>query len=393
MTTPIIITLCVTLLIAYAFDLTSKRTRIPSVILLMALGFGLRQATEALGIVVPDLAPFLPFFGTVGLILIVMEGALELEVDRSKLPFIAITGIAALLPLAALSFGLAAVFASVAGVPMWTALANAIPLAVISSAVAIPSAQAFSRQNKEFVVYESSLSDIIGVIAFNFVTLNDNFTYGSVMEFVLEFIVMIVLSFAASIGLAALLGRIQHRVKYLPITVAVVLIYAIAKEYHLPALIFILMFGLFLGNLDRIRGLPRLRFLALGSLEAETERFHEMAGEVTFLIRALFFLLFGFVITPAEVLDVPSLAWTAGIVAGIFALRAITLLVLRQPLRPLLFIAPRGLITILLFLSLSADHVVPMMGRPLIIQVIIACALVMMIGTMSTARERGTAVD
>jgi hypothetical protein len=213
------------------------------------------------------------------------------------------------------------------------------------------------------------------------------------MEFVLEFIVMIVLSFAASIGLAALLGRIQHRVKYLPITVAVVLIYAIAKEYHLPALIFILMFGLFLGNLDRIRGLPRLRFLALGSLEAETERFHEMAGEVTFLIRALFFLLFGFVITPAEVLDVPSLAWTAGIVAGIFALRAITLLVLRQPLRPLLFIAPRGLITILLFLSLSADHVVPMMGRPLIIQVIIACALVMMIGTMSTARERGTAVD
>jgi hypothetical protein len=276
---------------------------------------------------------------------------------------------------------------------MWTALANAIPLAVISSAVAIPSAQAFSRQNKEFVVYESSLSDIIGVIAFNFVTLNDNFTYGSVMEFVLEFIVMIVLSFAASIGLAALLGRIQHRVKYLPITVAVVLIYAIAKEYHLPALIFILMFGLFLGNLDRIRGLPRLRFLALGSLEAETERFHEMAGEVTFLIRALFFLLFGFVITPAEVLDVPSLAWTAGIVAGIFALRAITLLVLRQPLRPLLFIAPRGLITILLFLSLSADHVVPMMGRPLIIQVIIACALVMMIGTMSTARERGTAVD
>ncbi len=393
MTTPIIITLCVTLLIAYVFDLTSKRTRIPSVILLMALGFGLRQATEALGIVVPDLAPFLPFFGMVGLVLIVLEGALELEVDRSKLPFIGSTGIAALVPLVAMSVGLAAVLSAVTGVSMWVALANAIPLAVISSAVAIPSAQAFPQRQREFVVYESSLSDIIGVIAFNFVTLNDNFTYGSVMEFVLEFAVMIVLSFAASIGLAALLGRIQHRVKYLPITVAVILIYAVAKEYHLPALIFILMFGLFLGNLERIRGLPRLRFLALGSLEAETERFHEMASEVTFLIRALFFLLFGFVITPAEILDVSSMLWTVGIVTGIFAVRAATLALLRQPIRPLLFIAPRGLITILLFLSLPADRILPVMGRPLIIQVIVVCALVMMIGTMSSTRDRGTVVD
>ncbi len=395
MTTPIIITLCVAILIAYVFDLTAKRTRVPSVILLMALGFAIRQATSVLGISVPDLAPFLPFFGTVGLILIVMEGSLELEVDRSKLPFIGITMVAALVPLAVFSFGWAAVFASATGAPLWTALANAIPLAVISSAVAIPTAAAFSSRSREFVVYESSLSDIIGVIAFNFVTLNDNLSYGSVFEFFAELTTMLVLSFAASIALAALLGRIRHHVKYLPITVAVVLIYAVAKEFHLPALIFILIFGLFLGNLERIRGLPRLRFLELDSLEAETGRFHEMAREVTFLIRALFFLLFGFVIQPAELLDLTSLVWTLGIVASIYALRAITLLVLRQPLRPLLFVAPRGLITILLFLSIPAHQILPIANRSLVIQVIIACALVMMIGAVTAPSEAkdGTAID
>lgn len=43
MTIAIIITLCILLLLAYVFDLTSSKTKVPSVILLLLLGFAMRQ--------------------------------------------------------------------------------------------------------------------------------------------------------------------------------------------------------------------------------------------------------------------------------------------------------------------------------------------------------------
>ncbi|MDP1624069.1 MAG: hypothetical protein Q8M08_17225, partial [Bacteroidales bacterium] len=84
MTTTIIITFCILLLIAYVFDLTSSKTRIPSAILLLLLGWGVRQVTSFLGIQIPDISSILPGLGTIGLILIVLEGSLELELNKSK---------------------------------------------------------------------------------------------------------------------------------------------------------------------------------------------------------------------------------------------------------------------------------------------------------------------
>src|SRR6187549_1213029 len=110
MSTAIIITLCVLVLIAYAFDLTSSKTKIPSVILLLLLGWVLRQLTTYLNINLPDLSPALPILGTVGLILIVLEGSLELELNKSKSILIAKSFLTALIPLVLLAVGLAFVF-------------------------------------------------------------------------------------------------------------------------------------------------------------------------------------------------------------------------------------------------------------------------------------------
>ena len=84
MTTSIIIIICVLLLLAYAFDVTAAKTKIPSIILLLVLGYGMKQASIALNISVPDLSPILPILGTVGLILIVLEGSLELELNKKQ---------------------------------------------------------------------------------------------------------------------------------------------------------------------------------------------------------------------------------------------------------------------------------------------------------------------
>lgn len=389
MTNAIIITLCILLLIAYVFDLTASKTRIPSVILLLLLGFVVRELADILQVSLPDLTPVLPVLGTIGLILIVLEGSLELEFNASKTLLIKRSVTVALLPMLALAFGLAWVLQQVGGYSFKDSLTNAIPLCVISSAIAIPSVKSLGQHSKEFVIYESSLSDILGVLLFNFVALNEFITLYTVGGFVMQLLVITAVSFVATIGLSLLLSRIDHHIKFAPIILLVILIYAVSKIYHLPGLIFILLFGLFLGNLDELQHVKWIHRLNPVALNKEVHKFREITSEAAFLIRALFFLLFGYLIETAELLNTETLVWAAGIVAAIFLLRAIQLRLSGLPLKPLLFIAPRGLITILLFLSITPASSIPLVNRSLIIQVIILSALVMMFGLMTTqTKER-----
>ena len=85
MTTTIIIIFCSLLLIAYIFNITSTKTKIPSVILLLLMGWGLKKATTIVGVQVPNLESILPVLATMGLVLIVLEGALELKLNNRNL--------------------------------------------------------------------------------------------------------------------------------------------------------------------------------------------------------------------------------------------------------------------------------------------------------------------
>lgn len=383
MTTAIIVTLCTVLLIAYAFDLTAAKTRIPSVILLLITGYVARRISESFDIHIPDLNPLVPVFGTVGLILIVLEGALELELDRSKLPLIGKSLVVALLPMLLFAFGLAWALSSFTGINLRTCLINAIPLAVISSAIAIPTTKKLPAAQKEFVIYESSLSDILGVLLFNFVSMNESYGLGSIGHFGLEMVLIAVISFVATAGLALMMRSINHHIKFAPIILIIILIYAISKEYHLPALLFILLFGIALGNLDELKHLRWVRFLQPERLNADVHKFRELTVEATFIIRALFFLIFGYSIQSSELVNLETLAWSAGIVAAIFGLRALFLALVKLPIVPLLFIAPRGLITILLFLGIPNSQRMLLVDRSMLIQVIVLSALVMMFGMMT----------
>jgi len=383
MTAAIIITICVLLLLAYVFDLTSHRTKIPSVILLLFLGWGARQLSSVFGSGIPDLTPLLPILGTIGLILIVLEGSLELELNRSKIPLIKKAVLIALLPIFTLTF-LCAFFFSLSGEYSFRiCLLNAIPLCVISSAIAISSAKHLPDSTREFVTYESSLSDIFGVLLFNFVALNETLSIASVGHFSLQLILIIIVSFIATIALSYLLNRIDHHIKFAPIILLVILIYEISKAYHLPSLVFILLFGLFIGNLDELKRIKWIEKLKPEELNEEVRKFKDLIIEATFLVRAVFFLLFGYLIETSELLDLATLAWSVGLVTVIFLVRFIILKLSRIPLKPALFIAPRGLITILLFFAIDPSLHIFSVNRSLIIQVIILSALVMMAGMIS----------
>jgi len=382
MTTAIIITICLLILAAYIFDITSSKTKIPSVILLLLMGWGVRQLSISTGLFIPNLTPVLPILGTIGLILIVLEGSLELQLNGSKLGSVKESFMVALIPMLVLAFGTTAAFVYWGGTPFKNTLLNVIPLCVISSAIAIPSVKNLATTQREFIIYESSLSDILGVVFFNFVAFNETFGVGSLTQFVGQLLAIILISFVATGALSYLLSKIDHHIKFAPIILLIILIYNVSKIYHLPALIFILIFGLFLGNLDEIKRFGWIEKLKPSVLDREVAKFKEIVVEATFVIRVLFFLLFGYLMETAEILNPDTFVWAVGIVAGIFIIRAVVLKMYRIPLSPLVYVAPRGLITILLFLSIPTTQLIPLINKSLIIQIIILTALIMMAGLM-----------
>lgn len=384
----IIITICTLLLLAYIFTISSSKTKIPSVILLLILGWVVKQASDVFHIVIPDLNPLLPILGSVGLVLIVLEGSLELKLNKEKLPFVRKTLITAIVPLIITAFVIAFAFSYILEVEFKDGLINAIPLCIISSAIAISSVGHLNSFNKEFAIYESSLSDIIGVLFFNFIVLNSVIDFNSVMHFGLQILLMMLISFVATAFLAFLLSKIDHHVKFAPIALLIILIFAVSEIYHLPALIFIMFFGLIMENFDELERFDWIKKLKPKQLDKEVQKFKELITEAAFLIRSLFFLLFGFLMKTEDILNPETLEIALGIIILIYLIRALQLKYFKVKLMPLLFIAPRGLITILLFLSIPEVNRIPFVSKALIIQVIVLSALFMMVGLIFNKQEK-----
>ena len=168
-TLDILFVLPLLIIFSYLFDAFARRTKFPSVILLMLTGIMIRFFISFTSY---DNFSFLdnliPVLGTIGLILIVLEGAIELEITVEKLPLIFKGFSSALIILLANIFALQFLFKNIFSMEEYSSVLFAIPLAIISSAVAIPSASSLIKRDQEFVIYESTFSDILGIMIFNY---------------------------------------------------------------------------------------------------------------------------------------------------------------------------------------------------------------------------------
>lgn len=388
MSTEIIIIFCTLLLISYVFDLTSSTTKIPTVIFLIALGWGVQQAAVFSNIAIPDLSNMLPLVGTIGLILIVLEGTLELELTKNSIPLVKKSFWMSFIPFILTASFISFAFYYWGGYDLKSSIINSIPFCIISSAIAIPSVKNWTKTNKVFIIYESSLSDIIGVIIFNFIALNHDFGIETFTYFLFELLIILLISFVSTIVLSFILSRLKHHIKYGPILIFIILIYTISKIFHLPALVFIVIFGVFIGNIDKFNNNKLMRFLNTENLSHEVKQFKDIVVEATFLIRSLFFLLFGFLIEFNDVINLKTLNWSIGIVLTIIVVRVIMLFILRLKVFPLMFISPRGLITILLFYTIEKQYKIGLVNESLIIQVILLSVVFMMIGVLFTKNKK-----
>ena len=106
------------------------------------------------------------------------------------------------------------------------------------------------------------------------------------------------------------------------------------------------------------------------------------------MVRSFFFTLFGFSFETKEIINLETLGFAALIFSMIVIVRIIILKISRLPILPLVFVAPRGLITILLFFAIPVAYSIPLVNKSLIIQVIILTVIFMMIGLIVTGGKK-----
>ncbi len=378
-----LLTFCLIILVSYVFEVTGKYSKIPSVILLMITGLALRSITTYYELKIPDLSILLPIMGTLGLILIVLEGSLDLTINAEKKGLIIKSFSSATLLFLSFVMLFSALLYYQFNFSLRISLLNAIPFAIISSAVAIPSSVHLGDNDREFIVYESSISDIIGILFFDFILFNQLPVSAGIMVFSFEVIATIIFSVFISAGLAYMLHKIAHHVKYVIILTSVILLFVLAKLIHWPSLIVVLIFGLILNNNQFFQTKFIKKRIDFHEFNISLKAFKQFTGELTFVVRSFFFLIFGFYTPIADLINLQNLIISTSICLCIFLLRGIFFkIIIHKPLIPLFYFAPRGLITILLFLSIPNDLMLPFVNEGLITQTIFITILVMTFGNM-----------
>ena len=396
-TPSVLIALALVVIVSYLFNLVSRATRIPSVLMLLGMGLAVRALSEGpLQGRIPDVQPLLEVLGSIGLIMIVLEAALDLELVRENRKMIwgslnltlAEMGVSTVFVAAVLHYGLGAGWAP--------AIVYALPLAILSSAIVIPSVENLRKHSvKEFMIYQSTVSDILGIMLFYFVTEGLQHPTGGwqpwLQGFLWSFGGSIVVSAVFAYLLVLLLQHIRTSLKMFLLIAVLILLYAVGKMLHLSSLLVILFFGLMLRN-------PQLffigflkRWINMDVVRTLLGDFQLITRETAFIVRTFFFVVFGFSIALGSLTKGSTIFLSALVVVGLLYWRATAVkVVMPNSDRIIRYMAPRGLITILLFYSIPAELQLPGFDRGLLLYVILASNVYMAWGMV---RNRSLSED
>ncbi|MDG1046164.1 MAG: cation:proton antiporter [Bacteroidia bacterium] len=386
----IIVSLSVCIVLSYFFNEIAKRTNVPSVLMLIVAGVIVGQLLNFFPQYNVDFFPHLKVLGTIGLIMIVLEGALDLELTKEKRGLIAKATLLAVLGILGSVLFIAPIFYFLLNMDAGISLLYATPLAVISSAIVIPSVVSLNDYDKELLIYESCISDIIGIMIFNLILsiMQTQEVGGSITDFSVEFLVTILVSFVIGIGLVLLFKFLNAKVKLFFFISILILIYALGKMMHLSPLVMILMFGLILKNHSLFFIGPLKNLMTRMEFKKMENDFHIISRETAFVLRTFFFIVFGLTIDLLSLVNFEVLVVSLMVFIGIYLVRILLLKVFaKQGTQVLEYVAPRGLITILLFYSIPEDLISNSFQPSVILWVIILTSIYMTFGLIRFAKE------
>ncbi|UII28142.1 cation:proton antiporter [Fulvivirga maritima] len=386
-----IITISIIVIMSYFFNIISKKTNIPSVLLLILSGVLIKLGLNYFDIPTGQVMfHILEILGIVGLIMIVLEASLDLELTWEKWPLIWKSFAVAFIALLVCSFIISYLLQILVGVSFITGLLYAIPLAIMSSAIVIPSVGELTDDKKEFMVYESTFSDILGIMYFYFLTgnLNNDNVNSVVWDVFSNIFITIVLSIIISYALVLIFQKVQTQVKLFLLIAVLLLLYSIGKQFHLSSLLIILIFGLVLNN-HKVFFRGKLRkLLHTPSLGSILRNFHLVTLESAFVVRTFFFVIFGITIDLNSLLNLNVLLISAGIIVVILGVRGLALWLFKgKNLMPEILIAPRGLITILLFFDIPTEFQSDNFNSGILLYTILITSVVMAISLISTGKH------
>ncbi|NBA77073.1 hypothetical protein GOQ04_16050 [Emticicia sp. ODNR4P] len=376
---------------SYIFNLIAKKFAIPSVLLLLGTGILLGQVFGQNLLPATFVNKTVEILGVVGLIMIILEASLDLELSRDKSKMIAQAFFAALLILLASSFSIALIIQQATGETFRNCLVYATPMSIISSAIVIPSVENLLPHKREFIIYEASFSDIFGILFFNYLIADEGISIESGILYGFNIVWSLLLSVVVALGLIYLLSRITLHLKYFLLFAVLLVLYAAGKLLHLPSLLIILFFGLFINNRKVIRpkiiveGVPQHMF------DEVENNLKSITAETAFLIRTFFFILFGYsmnvgIFSQEEVWITGSMVVLALLVIRFIFLRFIQS---QKNTMPELLLMPRGLITILLFYGIPQQFKLNTFNNGILFFVILITSVLMMLGIM-TAEKKGS---
>lgn len=379
------------IIVSYIFILITKWTRIPSVLLLLGLGVGIHYTLIGLDLFRQIPIDFIQFFGVLGLVLVLLEAGLDLNLSPSKIPLMKKSLASSIFILTLSVLGIASIFHLGLGQSWHISFVYAVPLSVISSTIVASSIYYLSEKKREFLTYESALSDIFGILLFNFLIAGEIFNLKMLALDVISFIAAVGISIAVSLLLILLLVKVDIHIRAFLVFAVLMLVYSLGHIWHLPTLITILVFGLIINNWTTTAMRPLKRFVGGDDISKAIKAVKNVTSEVAFLIRTVFFVMFGYMIDISVLGDTKVIIVGSIIVATIFITRLLYLMIFsRDHILPELFFAPRGLVTIVIYYSIPASLVITGLNDGILFFVIVVTTLIMMIGSIWFTPKRET---
>ncbi|MCD6186119.1 MAG: cation:proton antiporter [Deltaproteobacteria bacterium] len=387
----LIIGLCIVIIISFFCNILARKTNIPSVLILILLGVGIHQLLVSMEMTL-DFRGALEVLGIVGLIMIVLEAALDLELKKDKWPIIwksfTIASFSLALTSLVLSFFIRLLLPELT---FLAAMVYALPLSIMSSAITIPSVANLNNYKREFLIYESTFSDILGIMVFYMIIENIDVAGMRQLSFAIgsNIFLTLIISIILSYVLLYVIQNIKGEVKFFLFLAVLVLLYAVGKMFHLSSLIIILMFGLLLRNY-RVLLFGKLKeWLHDPEIESVFKEFKMITVETSFLVRTFFFVVFGMTLPLISLLN-----WQVWLISTIFLLATYILrfglfyIIEKKDTLPQTFIAPRGLISILLFFAIPESLKTEGFESGVLFVVIIATSVIMAWSLITSGRSK-----
>jgi cell volume regulation protein A len=314
------------ILAGFAGKALFKKTRVPDIPLLLGIGVLLSPVLHLVDS--KTLIPLAPYVGTLALLMIMLEGGMNLDVDRVvhqlKWVFL-LMSLAFLLATAAIA---AALHLSL-GMSIPLSLILGAALGCTSGAVVIPLVQEMrlAMNTRTLLTLEAALGDALAVVAVLFLIQYINTPIADtglqISMMANAFLLSGILGGVGGVYWVRFLARVGRMpLSYMLTMAAILLLYAACEALHSSGVFAVFVFGMAMTNAESI--MKKMPTKNKYDWEATDFALHETIGwfhdEVTFIARVFFFVYLGMLFNVAG-FTLPVVLVSCGIVALVYLTR------------------------------------------------------------------------